>query len=257
MSAVGPRRSEVDGELLIDFRAITHSILLLREGGCVSERERDRDADALNKTRSLINYLADLTDAATRNPVRDITADVRAAPDPLLWLDAFPEGIELDEASEEAPLTLAPVRPGPPDRTLPANCRLVGLTRLRRRPRPSLSPDLLEPAAGSDELQHRLGPATPISVACSNVGVPSGVYGRKRSRRVRLPPRVLRETRASRQDPGATRRRVRVRPRCGIGGSRARLTIRIFGVTCSPSRLFRYWIEPAGWWCAGCPVNAV
>ena len=220
----------------------------------MSERERDRDADALNKTRSLINYLADLTDAATRNPVRDITADVRAAPDPLLWLDEFPEGIELDEASEEVPLTLAPVRLVPPP-TLPE--LLVGrVDQAAAASSTEPEPKLLEPAAGSDELQHRLGPATPdIRRLFERWRTEWRVWAQAEPTR-----RLRREFYEKLEQAARTleQRDDEYEFVLAVGlVSCARLTIRIFGVTCSPSRLFRYWIEPAGWWCAGCPVNAV
>ncbi|WP_028934838.1 AAA domain-containing protein [Pseudonocardia spinosispora] len=82
-----------------------------------------RDADALRKTTSLIDYLVELTDAANRNPVRDIESGAARAPEPVLWLDAFPDGITLDAEAEEVLLTMSPVPTAPPP---PVPDELVG-----------------------------------------------------------------------------------------------------------------------------------
>ncbi|MFI5563358.1 AAA domain-containing protein [Amycolatopsis japonica] len=74
----------------------------------------ERGVDVLRMTTSLIDYLADLTDAANRNPVRDITAGTRLAPDLVLWLDEFPPGVALDAEAEQTLLQLPAVRVEPP-----------------------------------------------------------------------------------------------------------------------------------------------
>ncbi|WHT22157.1 AAA domain-containing protein [Crossiella sp. CA-258035] len=52
-----------------------------------------RDREALNKTTSLMNFLAEVTDAAERHPVRDILSTDQDAPDPIIWLDELPDGV--------------------------------------------------------------------------------------------------------------------------------------------------------------------
>ncbi|KFU75303.1 Protein of unknown function [Amycolatopsis lurida] len=53
------------------------------------------DRDVLDQTVSLMDFLAEVTDAANRDPNRDITADEADAPDPLIWLDHLPDGLNL------------------------------------------------------------------------------------------------------------------------------------------------------------------
>lgn len=67
------------------------------------------DVEALRKVTSLVDYLADLTDSASRDPVRDICGGAARAPEPQLWCDQFPDGIVLDTESEEVLLAMAPV----------------------------------------------------------------------------------------------------------------------------------------------------
>lgn len=55
------------------------------------------DSDVLHLTAKLVTFLAEVTDAATRDPVRDIVADEARAPDPILWLDHLPDGIRVND----------------------------------------------------------------------------------------------------------------------------------------------------------------
>ncbi|MDQ4032892.1 MAG: hypothetical protein M3332_11725 [Actinomycetota bacterium] len=57
------------------------------------------DANALHLTTKLVDFLAEMTDAATRDPVRDILADEVGVPDLILWLDQLPEGIRVNDQS--------------------------------------------------------------------------------------------------------------------------------------------------------------
>ncbi|MDA3630283.1 AAA family ATPase [Saccharopolyspora sp. WRP15-2] len=72
-----------------------------------------RDSEALQKTSSLVNYLADLTNAANKNPLRDITSDHRDAPK-VIWFDDLPDGIRVDPTADETLLQVRPVRNAPP-----------------------------------------------------------------------------------------------------------------------------------------------
>lgn len=74
--------------------------------------------DPLRTPARLIDFLAEVTDSATRNPLRDILSRSKAAPDPLVWLDDVPEDIPFrPEAGDGVLLTVAPVPqpPGPPE----------------------------------------------------------------------------------------------------------------------------------------------
>ncbi|MFY1692971.1 AAA domain-containing protein [Plantactinospora sp. WMMB782] len=71
----------------------------------------DRSQDALQKTTRLIEFLAEVTAAVERDPVIDILEDPDA-PDPIIWLDALPEGVQLAAGSQdEVILRLRPPRP--------------------------------------------------------------------------------------------------------------------------------------------------
>ncbi|GAA2217305.1 hypothetical protein ACFY2R_28960 [Micromonospora olivasterospora] len=48
---------------------------------------------AIEKTTKLVEFLADVTAAVERDPVCDILEDPDA-PDPVIWLDALPRGIQ-------------------------------------------------------------------------------------------------------------------------------------------------------------------
>lgn len=77
------------------------------------------DRDVLDQTISLMDFLAEVTDAANRDPNRDITADERDAPDPLIWLDHLPDGVTLTpKAADDVLLRVRPpktvLEPRPP-----------------------------------------------------------------------------------------------------------------------------------------------
>ncbi|MGQ0774605.1 MAG: AAA domain-containing protein [Pseudonocardiales bacterium] len=77
------------------------------------------DSKALHLTRKLVDYLAEVTDAAARDPVRDILADERGAPDLVLWLDQLPDSVRVNDQSMDdvllrvRPPSLSP-EPRPP-----------------------------------------------------------------------------------------------------------------------------------------------
>ncbi|WP_344164521.1 AAA domain-containing protein [Kribbella yunnanensis] len=71
----------------------------------------DFDASALRKTTSLIDFLADITDSANRDPVRDVLAPGSRAPERVLWLDERPAGVEVSAHGESEVLLQA--RPVP------------------------------------------------------------------------------------------------------------------------------------------------
>ncbi len=77
------------------------------------------DLDALRLTTKLVDFLAEVTDAATRDPVRDILADEVGGPELVLWLDQLPEGIRVNDQSVDdvllrvRPPSLSP-QPRPP-----------------------------------------------------------------------------------------------------------------------------------------------
>ena len=56
--------------------------------------ESGQDAEALRKTASLVDYLADLTDTASRNPVHDILADHADERGAVIWLTDFPADVD-------------------------------------------------------------------------------------------------------------------------------------------------------------------
>lgn len=55
----------------------------------------ETDAVALRQSKNLVDFLATLTDASTKNPVRDSMARAPKAPNPLIWLGELPPGIEV------------------------------------------------------------------------------------------------------------------------------------------------------------------
>ncbi|RZQ61280.1 AAA domain-containing protein [Amycolatopsis suaedae] len=70
----------------------------------------ERDTDPLRTTTSLIDFLADLTDVSSRNPVRDITDGSSRAPDPVLWLDDLPDGVTFHPDAADVLLQMRPVQ---------------------------------------------------------------------------------------------------------------------------------------------------
>jgi very-short-patch-repair endonuclease/superfamily I DNA/RNA helicase len=77
------------------------------------------DSDVLRLTTKLVDFLAEVTDAAVRDPVRDILAGEAGAPELILWLDQLPEGIRVNDQSVDdvllrvRPPSLSP-EPQPP-----------------------------------------------------------------------------------------------------------------------------------------------
>ncbi|WP_037272091.1 AAA domain-containing protein [Kibdelosporangium aridum] len=77
------------------------------------------DLSVLDQTISLMDFLAEVTDAAERDPVRDILADETGAPDPLIWLGRLPDGVRLTpRAADDILLRVRPpktvLEPRPP-----------------------------------------------------------------------------------------------------------------------------------------------
>jgi len=56
-----------------------------------------------------MDFLAEVTDAAERDPVRDVLSDEIGAPDPVVWLDELPDGVRLTPQSHDD--TLLRIRP--------------------------------------------------------------------------------------------------------------------------------------------------
>jgi hypothetical protein len=67
-----------------------------------------------------MEFLADVTAAAERDPIRDILAGGTKSPDPIIWLDRLPTGIRLTTSAADGvilrvkPRQLAPEPPAPP-----------------------------------------------------------------------------------------------------------------------------------------------
>lgn len=81
-------------------------------------KSAETDAVALRESKNLVDFLATLTDASTKNPVRDITARSPKAPNPLIWLGDLPPDVDL--ATDEPHLLeldppRRPARPAVPD----------------------------------------------------------------------------------------------------------------------------------------------
>lgn len=87
------------------------------------------DDEVLHRTTQLVEFLAKVTDAANRNPLRDICSSSTTAPDPLIWIDDLPDGVPVRLDTEGELLRMRPVpRIAPP--ALPAE-----LTDRLERPR--------------------------------------------------------------------------------------------------------------------------
>jgi very-short-patch-repair endonuclease len=72
------------------------------------------DRVVLAKTVSLMEFLAEVTDATERDPVRDILADETGKPDPLVWLDEVPDGVRLTpHPQDDVLLRIRPPRTTP------------------------------------------------------------------------------------------------------------------------------------------------
>ncbi|MDO3685952.1 AAA domain-containing protein [Micromonospora sp. C28ISP2-4] len=66
---------------------------------------------AIEKTTKLVEFLADVTAAVERDPVCDILEDPDA-PDPVIWLDALPRGVQwMASPSDDVIMRLRPSRP--------------------------------------------------------------------------------------------------------------------------------------------------
>jgi len=61
----------------------------------------NRDAEGLRKTTRLMEYLAEVTAAAERDPVRDILTEEVGAPEPVIWLDGLPDGVRVVPSPHE------------------------------------------------------------------------------------------------------------------------------------------------------------
>jgi very-short-patch-repair endonuclease len=74
------------------------------------------DLAALGKTLNLMDYLAEVTDAAERDPVRDVLSDENGAPEIVRWLADLPAGVTfLPSSNDDVILRVKPpqLRPEP------------------------------------------------------------------------------------------------------------------------------------------------
>ena len=72
------------------------------------------DSTEIDKVISLMDYLAKVTDAAERDPVRDILSGDTGAPDPVIWLDELPQDIRRTaRPAEDVLLRVRPPRSRP------------------------------------------------------------------------------------------------------------------------------------------------
>jgi very-short-patch-repair endonuclease len=93
-----------------------HPGLLLFNDGKVA-MGASGDFDALRKTASLMDFLAEVTDAVERDPIRDILSDEWGAPSPLVWLDDLPDGTRVSpHAADGVLLRVRPPRSAPEPR---------------------------------------------------------------------------------------------------------------------------------------------
>ncbi|MEV4733429.1 AAA domain-containing protein [Saccharopolyspora sp. NPDC049426] len=74
-----------------------------------------RASEALQKSTSLVDYLAELMKSARRNPLYDISSSHAKAPETLIWLDELPPGITASRTSDETLLKVhsSPSKPVP------------------------------------------------------------------------------------------------------------------------------------------------
>ncbi|TDP97443.1 AAA domain-containing protein [Labedaea rhizosphaerae] len=72
------------------------------------------DQEALRKSVSLMDYLAEVTDSAERDPVRDVLSDEAGVPEQVLWLDDLPDGVRYTPtAGDDVLLRVSPPRTEP------------------------------------------------------------------------------------------------------------------------------------------------
>lgn len=95
------------------------------------------DAEALERSRSLVNYLADLADHTNRTPVRDVLETSADAPAELLWaadipVSAFPDDAD-DLLLKLKPVAMIPVPAVPTDLIGWVDQGRPGLSRARNR----------------------------------------------------------------------------------------------------------------------------
>ncbi|MFD1044607.1 peroxidase family protein [Kibdelosporangium lantanae] len=67
------------------------------------------DSVTIRRVTSLVDFLAEATDAAERDPVRDILSNGSGVPSPVIWLDELPDGVRA--ASNPSDDVLLRVRP--------------------------------------------------------------------------------------------------------------------------------------------------
>jgi hypothetical protein len=101
------------------------------------------DVEALAKTLKLMEYLAEVTDAAERHPVRDVLSKENGAPETVRWLTELPNGIRFTPTPhDDVILRLKPPRHVPEPR-LPE--QLLGWTDSDEpRGHPGRRPELLD-----------------------------------------------------------------------------------------------------------------
>jgi hypothetical protein len=120
-----------------------------------------QDADALRATISLMDYLAEVTDAAERDPVRDILADESGAPEGVLWLDELPSGVHITPlAHDDILLRIAPPKTVPEPRPPAQLAGWIDSGALRGADGPE--PSLLD--AGPTDTDESLRTTPPVAV---------------------------------------------------------------------------------------------
>ena len=85
--------------------------------------DRHEDADAIRLATKLVEFLAEVTESAAKNPVRDILARCKGAPEEFIWLEKLPDGTRVTENARDHVL----LRMRPPNR-LPQPSPSDGLT---------------------------------------------------------------------------------------------------------------------------------
>lgn len=119
---------------------------------------------ALGKTLNLMDYLAEVTDAAERDPVRDILSGENGAPEIVRWLVDLPAGVKFTPLSDDDVILRVKPPQLRPEPRLPE--RLRGWTDSDDpRGRTDRLPELLSAGPRTEEPSARVSPPTTVSAA--------------------------------------------------------------------------------------------
>jgi outer membrane murein-binding lipoprotein Lpp len=117
----------------------------------------DDDLIVLRKTTKLMDFLAEVTAAVERNPIRDILDDAAGAPDPIIWLDELPHGVRLVQSpQDDVMLKVGPPRSAP--EPLPPTTLSGWIDAEQPRGADGPEPELLELGPASDPFELRTEP---------------------------------------------------------------------------------------------------